>query len=85
MLAFPSMLVPAAKKAGIPTPEFEQESEEYNPMEFQKFHLFCCAQLGRSMSNLGQHWTNAEVIAQVPDDQIQTITLGELIEMGLEL
>ena len=80
MMAFPSMLFDACEKAGIPHPE----DDDYIPDEWLRFHLFCLVQLGRPV-RWGEHWENAEVIAKVPEDKIKTITLGELIEMGLHV
>lgn len=79
MLAFPGMLVDAAKEAGIPVPE---DPGNFDPEQFPRFQLFCAAQLCRSIRP-GEHWENAKVVAKVPEDRLKTITWSELIDMGL--
>lgn len=61
MMAFPSMLVEAAEKAGMEVPENPDggDFQETHP----HFHVFCTLQLGRPI-NWGEHWENAEIIAR---------------------
>lgn len=80
MLAFPGMLVPAAKQANMKVPP---NPEEFPSDEFPHFAVFCNAQLARPMSSSTEHWSNAKVIAAVPEDQIRTVCLDDLIERGL--
>lgn len=82
MLAFPSMLYGAATQAGMKTPEFG-DNDEYDREEFPHFAVFCAVQLGRRMSDMSEHWGNAKVIAEIPDDEIRSVTLEDLIGRGL--
>lgn len=81
MLAYPSLLVSAAKRAGIAVPG---NPDDYNEEEYPHFHLFCLAQLGHSMTNLNDHWENARVIAAVDESEIRTVTPAQLIERGFD-
>ena len=81
MIAFPGMLVGAAEKAGMKVPS---NPESFDPEMFPHFQAFCNIQLGRSMG-WTDHWTNAEVIASVPEDQIRLVTIADLINLGLTI
>ena len=75
MIAFPSMLLKAAEDAGIKVPDLSMsKNDEFDNNIYPHFAVFCNAQLCRRMSNLAQHWENAKIIAQIPDDKIKTIT-----------
>lgn len=78
MLAFSSMLVSAAKKAGMAVPP---DPDEFDADSFPHFQVFCLVQLGRACRP-GEHWDNAKVIASIPD--IKSATLMDLITAGLE-
>lgn len=80
MMAFPGMIVSAAEKAGMPVPP---NPDDFDPNDFPHFQVFCYAQLGRGMKP-GEHWSNAEVIAGIPDDEIRSVTFADLIDRGLE-
>jgi len=82
MIIFPGMLVEAAKQANMKCPE-DPDSKEWSPDEYPHFNIYCLVQLCRSI-RYGEHWENAKVVAAVPEDQIRTITLDDLIELGLE-
>lgn len=81
MLAFPSMLIPAAEQAGMPIPDLSVK-DEYNQDDFPHFAVFCAVQLGRAM-DWDEPWENAKVIATIPKDKIKSVTLDELITAGL--
>jgi len=80
MIAFPAMLVGAAKRAGMDVPE---DPENFKPEDYPHFDVFCVVQLERPVLYWGEHWDNAEVIAGVEENEIRTITFDELIERGL--
>lgn len=80
MLAFPGMLVSAATQAGMKVPA---NPDEFDANEFPHFYVFCEVQLGRRM-HPGAHWTNAEVVAKIPDDKIKSVTFGELVNLGFQ-
>jgi len=79
MLAFPGMLIPAAERAKMKCPK---DADKFDRNEFPHFYVFCMMQLGRSLVNSSSHWSNAEIIAKIPDDSIKTVTPAELCEMG---
>lgn len=82
MIAFPVMLVAPAQEAGIKVPD---DPETYDPQQFKHFHLFCCAQLGISMPNSDSHWKNAKVIAGIKEEEIETVTIRQLADLGFEI
>lgn len=82
MLAFPSMILNAAEQAGMKTPELDNE-DEFDRNEFPHFAVFCAVQLCRPMISLGEHWDNAKVIADIPDEEIRSVTLEDLLSRGL--
>lgn len=82
MLAFPSMLTDAAKKAGMKTPDLS-EDEDFDPHEFTHFQVYCTVQLGRRIT-WGNHWRNAEIVAAIPDDKIKTVTPQDLDALGFD-
>jgi hypothetical protein len=82
MIAFHGMLVPAAKEAGIKVPI---DVENYNAAEYMHWHVYCTAQLGESHPYAGCHWENAKVIANIPDDEIEKVTVMDLIEKGFAI
>lgn len=80
MLAFPGMLVSAAKDAGMEVPP---NPDKYSSTKFPHFAVFCSVQLGRAMTSWTEHWENAKVVAKVPTEEIQKVTLQGLIDKGL--
>jgi len=80
MMAFPSMLVGAAAKAGMKVPP---DADDFDAAEFPHFAVFCNVQLCRPV-RMGEHWDNAKVIAAIPDEKIMQVTLMEMIALGLE-
>ena len=81
MMAYPGMLASAAEKAGMKVPP--NPDGEWKVEEFPHFNIFCVVQLGRRI-RWGEHWENAKVVAAIPEDKLDTITLMDLIESGLE-
>lgn len=84
MIAFPSMLVKPAKAAGMETP-LDPGTWEDEKDNFPHFFVFCAVQLGARMPSPNSHWHNAEVIAQISDEEILTVTLEDLIARGLSI
>lgn len=80
MLAFPSMLVPAAEKAGMAVPP---EPNSFSKHDFPHFAVFCALQLGRRMNDFTEHWDNARIIAAIPVDQLKTMYLEDFINAGV--
>lgn len=84
MLIFPSMIAHAAEQAGIKTPNFDDMDDDwsFDAEEFPHFQVFCIAQLCRPMMDMGEHWDNAKVIAEIPESEIKNVTFHRLIELG---
>lgn len=80
MLAFPGMLVEAAKKVGMKVPE---DPDNFDKNKFPHFVVFCNAQLCRPVCYHGEHWDNAKIIAAIPDDKIMEVSLNDLLKEGL--
>lgn len=75
------MLTAAAQLAGMKVPP---DPDDFDPEKFPHFHVFCLLQLSRPVRVHGEHWNNAKVIADIPEDKLRTMTLGDFIEAGLE-
>jgi hypothetical protein len=68
MLAFPSMLFPACKEAGISYPE--NADENIVREDYPHFHTFCALQLGKRMT-AGSQFINAKIVACFTEEQIK--------------
>lgn len=79
MMAFSRMLTSAAERVGIKVPP---NPDDYNPNDYIRWHIFCICQLGQSMPYPGVHWDNAQVIADIPEDELKTITAQEILDRG---
>lgn len=86
MIAFPEMLVPAAKAAGMKVPEnLNKNRNKFSAKKYPHFQVFCNIQLGQALPEWTSHWTNAEVIAKIPDNEITKVTINDLIAKGLQV
>jgi hypothetical protein len=81
MMILESMLIDAAGKAGMKVPP---DADEFDAAEFPHFRVFCNLQLCRPMKMDGEHFRNAEVIAQIPEERIKTMKLADFLAEGLE-
>lgn len=81
MILYPGMLVSAAEKAGMKVPP--NPDGEWNKDEYPHFNIYCLVQLARPI-RWGEHWDNAKVVAAIPNDKLDSVTLQDLIENGLE-
>lgn len=84
MIAFATMLVPAAEKAGIDVPQNPDEWME-NMEKFPQWYAFCALQLGAPVPYHGVHWDNAKVIASIPASEILNKTGHEIIDLGFSV
>lgn len=82
MIVFRSMLLPAAKQAGMSIPELGKD-EVFDPTKFPHFAVFCAVQLNRPVAYHGEHWENAKIIAALSVEEVKKITLKQLIDKGL--
>lgn len=74
MLAFPSMIIEAAREARMKVPDIGGAEDEFDAEEFPHFAVFCNVQLCRPMQ-WGEHWENVKIIAKIPNDKIKNTTL----------
>jgi hypothetical protein len=85
MIAFPEMLLDAAEKAGIKVPPHDfkgWDEKEWDTNEYSHWTVFCNLQLGKSVRYHGEHWENAKIIAEIPEDKIKTMMLEDFIRAG---
>lgn len=80
MMLYPGMLVAAAEQAGMEVPA---DPDHYDATKYPHFDIFCILQLGRSI-RWGEHWDNAKVLASIPIEKLNLMTIDQLIEMGFE-
>jgi hypothetical protein len=80
MMAFPGMIAEAARQAGMKTPP--EPDGKWSPDEYPHFHVYCNVQLGRAIQ-WGEHWENAKVVAKLGPRKIKSVTLEQLIGLGL--
>ena len=78
MIAFPSMIVDAAKNAGIKIPS---DLDDFDKNEFPHWYVFCALQLGRPMRP-GAQWDNAKVLAELSEDKIKSMTFEDFEQAG---
>jgi len=76
------MLVGAAEQAGMKVPPDVDEWQEWRE-DYPHFFCFCLLQLARPTVYHGEHWDNAKVVAEIPDDEIMTLTLENFLARGL--
>lgn len=84
MLAFPGMLVGAARKANMAVPDDPDQIEDLDAFKqsHPHFWVFCLLQLGRPMRP-GEHWENAEVIAAIPLEHLVAMTPADFVAAGV--
>lgn len=79
MISFPSLLLSHAQNAGIKTPP---NVDDYDATQYSHFYVYECVQLARPI--IGEsHVRNAEIIAAVPQNKIEKITMRELRKLGV--
>lgn len=81
MIIYPSMLIDAAEKAGMRVPK--NPDEGFDTKKFAHFNIFCTVQLCRPV-RWGEHWDNAKVVARIPNENLDKVTLQDLLNDGLE-
>jgi hypothetical protein len=83
MLCFESMIAGAAQDAGMKVPPLDalDVDDGWQSDEYPHFMVFCALQLNRRMA-FDEHWSNAKVIAAIPDDEIKMLMLSDFIARG---
>ena len=80
---FPDMFKPHIANAKLKMPE---DYLDYNPKEFPHFHVFMSTHFGQAI-DIESLEDNANIIADIPNDEIMTITFKDLLprlQMGDE-
>lgn len=80
MIVSAFMLANTAEQSGIKVPT---DPENFNKEEYPHFNVFAIVQSGRPMPTATSHWENARIIADIPDDQINLVTMADLENMGV--
>ena len=81
MFILPDMLRPHLDGVAIKQPD---DFENYDANEFPHFHVFLMLHLARPI-DVAAISENARIIASIPDDEIRTITIQELLDLGMHL
>lgn len=81
MIAFPKMLVSAAKAAKMKVPK---DPDEFPKEKYPHFWIFCAIQLARPMRSPGEHWENAKIIAEISEEKLKTMTFADFISAGVQ-
>jgi hypothetical protein len=79
MIASPRLLVAPATEAGIAIPP---DTNDYDVPSFPYWHVFCVMQLGTEMPTPNTHFENAKIIASIPDDKIEVVTIEDVLALG---
>lgn len=84
MLVFEGMLVDSAERAGMKIPPAEEldTAPGFDKDKYPHFYVYCLLQLGRSM-DWDEPWTNAKVIAGIPEDKLRAMTIEDFMAAGL--
>jgi len=80
MLAFPSMLVPFAESVGMKVPK---DPENFDANKYPHFYVYRALQIGRPIIRNVSHADNARIIAEIPEDQIRSVSYVNLIALGV--
>lgn len=84
MIAFPSMLIPAAREAKMPCPDDVEDIADFDKNQYPHFFVYCMLQLCRPIG-WGNHWNNAKIIARVPEENLKTMSEEDFIKLGFNL
>lgn len=81
MFIYEGMFESHIKDSKLKMPE---NFDEYNPEEYPHFHVFMIVHLGRPI-NVESLEDNANIIAEISDEDIKTVTLEDLLSRGLDV
>ncbi len=81
MIAVRALLAGPAREAGIKLPD---DLDEFDLEEYPHWAAYCVMQLGRRIPSMTEHWSNAKIVAAIPDDKIKLITRHEIEELGFQ-
>ena len=76
---FPGMFYNHIKNSKLKMPD---DFENYNPEEYPHFHVFVLTHLGQPL-DIAALEDNANIIADISDENIQSVSFSDLLEMGV--
>lgn len=79
MFMFPGMFYNHIKDSKLKMPE---DFENYDPEEYPHFHVFILTHLGQPIDIVALE-DNANIIADIPENAIKSVTLNDLMEKGV--
>lgn len=79
MFMFPGMFYNHIKDSKLKMPE---DFENYDPEEYPHFHVFILTHLGQPI-DIAALEDNANIIADIPENTIKSVTLNDLMEKGV--
>ena len=79
MFIFPGMFYNHIKDSKLKMPE---DFENYDPEEYPHFHVFILTHLGQPI-DVAALEDNANIIADIPENAIKSVTLNDLMEKGV--
>lgn len=82
MIRSPHLLIEAANKAGIHTPE---DPHDFEPCEYPHFAVYANAQLHKLMPHEEAHHANARLVANISSDKVLHVSLRELVDLGFQI
>jgi len=82
---YPGMLVRSAEAAGMKVPDEPDAEGGFEDSKYPHFGIFCNVQLGVELCSADDTDHNAKIIAAIPESKIKTVTLKDLLTLGLVL
>lgn len=79
MFAFPGMFAPHIKDSDLKMPE---DFDDFDVKEYPNFALFLASHVGFTI-NIEDLENNANIIAKIPEEKIENITMRELWDLGV--
>lgn len=79
MFMFPGMFYNHIKDSKLKMPE---NFEKYNPEDYPHFHVFMLTHLGQPL-DIAALEDNANIIAEISEDNIKSVSFDDLLEMGI--
>ena len=81
MFCFRGMFRPHIENSNLKMPE---NFDEYNPEEYPHFHVFMLMHLAKPIDITALE-SNANIIAEISEEDIRKVTPKDLFDMGIEL
>lgn len=81
ILCFPEMFKVHLSDSNLKCPD---NFSEYDKEEYPHFHIFLMSHLETEI-RIDSLKEDADIIAKIPEDKIRNITIGELIDLGVNL